>query len=104
MFGYSFLEENKDTLKDVPINGVEATYETVSTGQYPGARPLYIYVKKAHMTAIPGLQAFLNTFAANWNPEGALTKRGMVAAPEDVRKSSAETVKALTVLDGSQLK
>ncbi|ANI77205.1 substrate-binding domain-containing protein [Sphingobium sp. EP60837] len=104
VFGYSFLEENKDTLKDVTINGVEATYETVSTGKYPGARALYIYVKKAHMTAIPGLQAFLNTFASNWNPDGALTKRGMVAAPDDVRKASAETVKSLAVLDGSQLK
>ncbi|WP_298399736.1 substrate-binding domain-containing protein [Sphingobium sp.] len=104
VFGYSFLEENKDTLNDVPINGIQATYETVSTGQYPGARPLYIYVKKAHMTAIPGLQAYLNSFAANWSPDGALTKRGMVAAPEDVRKKSAETVKSLTVLDGSDLK
>lgn len=104
IFGFSFLEENKDTLQDVPINGIQATYETVSTGQYPGARPLYIYVKKAHMQAVPGLQAFLNTFAANWAPDGALTKRGMVAAPEDVRKKSAETVKSLPVLDGSQLK
>ena len=104
VFGYSFLEENKDTLKDVSINGVEATYETVSTGKYPGARPLYIYVKKAHMTAIPGLQAFLNTFSANWDPNGVLTKRGMVAAPDDVRQKNAEAIKSLTVLDGSQLK
>lgn len=104
IFGFSFLEENKDTLKDVPINGIQATYETVSTGQYPGARPLFIYVKKAHIAAVPGLQAYLNTFAANWNPDGVLTKRGMVAAPEDVRKKSAEAVKALTVLDGAQLK
>ncbi len=104
VFGYSFLEENKDTLKDVPINGIEATYETVSTGQYPGARPLYIYVKKAHLQAIPGLQNYLNTFAANWSPDGALTKRGMVAAPDAVRTASAETVKTLAVLDGSALK
>ena len=104
VFGFSYLEENKDTLKDVPINGIQATYETVSTGQYPGARPLFIYVKKAHMTAIPGLQAYLNTFAANWDANGTLTKRGMVAAPDAVRKASAEAVKSLTVLDGSQLK
>lgn len=104
VFGFSYLEENKDTLKDVSINGVEATYETVSTGSYPGARPLFIYVKKAHMQAIPGLQAYLNTFAANWDPNGALTKRGMVAAPEGVRKASAEAVKSLPVLDGSKLK
>ena len=104
IFGYSFLEENKDSLQDVSINGVEANYETVSTGQYPGARPLYIYVKKAHMQAIPGLQAFLNTFAANWGPDGALTKRGMVAAPDDVRKANAAAVTALPVLDGAKLK
>ena len=104
VFGYSFLEENKDTLKDVPINGVEASYETVSTGQYPGARPLYIYVKKAHMQAIPGLQAYLNTFAANWNPDGVLTQRGMVASSEDVRHKNTQIVKSLTVLDGAELK
>lgn len=104
VFGYSFLEENKDTLKDVSINGIQATYETVSTGQYPGARPLYIYVKKAHMAAIPGLQAYLNSFAVNWQPNGVLTRRGMVAAPDDVRKVNAATVKSLTVLDGSVLK
>nr|WP_301287306.1 substrate-binding domain-containing protein [Sphingobium sp. OAS761] len=104
VFGFSFLEENKDTLQDVPINGIQATYETVSTGQYPGARPLYIYVKKAHMTAVPGLQAYLDTFAANWGPDGALTKRGMVASPDEVRKASGETIKSLTVLDGSVLK
>ncbi|SCW41279.1 phosphate ABC transporter substrate-binding protein, PhoT family (TC 3.A.1.7.1) [Sphingobium faniae] len=104
IFGFSFLEENKDTLKDVPVNGVEATYETVSTGQYPGARPLYIYVKKAHMQAVPGLQAYLNAFAANWEPGGPLARRGMVAAPEDVRKASAEAVKSLPVLDVAALK
>ncbi|BAV65790.1 substrate-binding domain-containing protein [Sphingobium cloacae] len=104
IFGFSFLEENKDTLKDVPINGVEATYETVSSGQYPGARPLYIYVKKAHMQAVPGLQAYLNAFAANWDPDGVLTKRGMVASPEDVRKASGEAVKSLPTLDGAALK
>jgi phosphate transport system substrate-binding protein len=104
VFGFSFLEENRATLKDIPIDGIEASYETVSSGQYPGARPLYIYVKKAHMSAIPGLQGYLNTFATNWAPGGALTKRGMVAAPEDIRKANEQTVKALTTLDGAQLK
>ena len=104
VFGFSFLEENKNTLKDVPINGIPATYDTVSTGQYPGARPLYIYVKKAHMQAVPGLQAYLNIFASNWGPGGVLAKRGMVPAPDDVRKANAETVKSLTVLDGADLK
>jgi phosphate transport system substrate-binding protein len=104
IFGYSFLEENRDTLNDIPLSGVEATYDNVSSGTYPGARPLFIYVKKAHVAAIPGLKSYLDTFAANWAPGGMLTKRGMVAASDAVRKASADIVKNLTVLDGSDLK
>ena len=103
IFGYSYLEENKDSLNDVPLNGLQATYETVSSGQYPGARPLFLYVKKAHINAIPGLKAYLEAFASAWEPGGYLTKRGMVASPESVRKSSADAVRNLTVLDGSAL-
>lgn len=104
VFGYSFLEENLDSLRDIPINGIPANYETVSTGSYPGARPLYIYVKKAHMAAIPGLKAYLEAFANGWAPEGYLARRGMVAAPEDVRAHSAEIVKTLSTLDSAELK
>lgn len=104
VFGFSYLEENRATLKDIPLNGVEATYEKVASGEYPGARPLYIYVKKAHLQAIPGLQAYVEEFAKGWEPGGYLTKRGMVAASEEVRTKSAATVKTLSVLDGSELK
>jgi phosphate transport system substrate-binding protein len=104
IFGFSFLEENKDTLNDIALNGVEATYDNVSTGKYPGARPLYIYVKKAHIAAIPGLKAYLEQYVRDWEPNGPLTKRGMVASPDAVRKASAETVKSLAVLDASGLK
>ncbi len=103
VFGFSFLEENLDSLRDIPINGMQATYETVSTGVYPGARPLYIYVKKAHMAAVPGLKTYLDTFAANWGPEGTLARRGMVAAPADVRAKSEQIVKTLATLDGTGL-
>ena len=104
VFGYSYLEENLGKLRDVPLNGIQATYDNVATGTYPGARPLYIYVKKAHMQAIPGLQAYLDTFAKMWDPQGPLAKRGMVAATEAVRKANAEAVKTLPLLDGASLK
>jgi phosphate transport system substrate-binding protein len=104
IFGYSFLEENLDTLRDIPLSGIAATYETVSKGEYPGARPLFVYVKKAHISAIPGLKAYLEEFAKSWEPGGILTKRGMIASPDAVRKASAEAVKTLPVLDGSVLK
>jgi phosphate transport system substrate-binding protein len=104
VFGFSFLEENRDKLKDVSLNGIEASYDTVATGQYPGARPLYIYVKKAHLQAIPGLKGYVEEYVRGWAPGAYLAKRGMVAAPEDVRQKNAEIIKAMTTIDGSGLK
>lgn len=104
VFGFSYLDANRDSLKDVPLNGVEATYETVAGGTYPGARPLYIYVKKAHLAAVPGLKNYVEAFAANWGPDGALARRGMVTAPDDVRKANADVVANLTAMTGDDLK
>lgn len=104
VFGFSYLEENMDKLKDIPLNGVEATYGNVASGTYPGARPLYIYVKKAHLAAVPGLKGFVEAFAANWAPDGMLAKRGMVAAKEDVRARNAAIVSAMTTLTSADLK
>ena len=104
VFGYSFLEENLDKLKDIPLNGIPATYENVASGKYPGARPLYLYVKKAHLQAIPGLRPYLEAFEKGWGPGGYLVKRGMVAAQDDVRQQNAGIVKSLAAVDGSTLK
>ncbi len=103
IFGYSYLEENKDSLNGVPLNGIEPTYETIAQNRYPGSRPLYIYVKKAHLTAIPGLRQFLTTYAAAWDPNGPLVAKGLIAAPADVRARSAKIIKDETPLDSSKL-
>ncbi len=104
IFGYSYLEENIDNLNGVPLSGIAPTYETIAQNQYPGSRPLYIYVKKAHLAAIPGLQKFLDEYVTAWNPGGPLTAKGLIASPPDVRTSSAAIVKASTLLDPSKLK
>ena len=103
IFGYSYLEQNKDKLNGVPLNGVEPTYETIARGAYPGSRPLYLYVKAAHLTAIKGLREFLALYAKSWDPNGPLVAKGLIAAPEDVRKQSAEIVKKETLLNPSKL-
>jgi phosphate transport system substrate-binding protein len=104
IFGFSFLEENMDKLQDLPMGGVAATYETISNFTYPGARPLYIYVKAAHLKAIKGLQDYVNAFAAQWGPDGIMKAKGMVMAPENVRTANAEVVKSMKLMDPSQLK
>lgn len=104
IFGFSYLEENRDRLKGLLMSGVNPTYETITDFSYPGARPLYIYVKKAHLKAIPGLQAYVNEWSKLWSKGGVLAKAGMVIAPDDVLTASAKAASELPVLDGAQLK
>jgi phosphate transport system substrate-binding protein len=104
IFGFSFLEENVDKLKGVPMSGVAPTYATISDFSYPGARPLYIYVKKAHLGPIKGLKEYMAEWPKAWGADGALKAKGMVIAPEDVRARNAEVISQLTVMDGSGLK
>jgi phosphate transport system substrate-binding protein len=104
IFGYSFLEENTDKLKGIPMSGVEPTYATISDFSYPGARPLYIYVKKAHLNAIKGLADYVAEWTKSWGPDGYLKAKGMVIAPEDVRARSADIAAKMTVMDPSGLK
>ena len=103
VFGYSYLQENAASLNGVPINGVEPTYETIAAGTYPGSRPLFLYVKKAHLSAIPGLQKFLDAYAAGWAPGGPLVKRGLIAAPQAVRDASAKIIEGGTTMSGTGL-
>jgi phosphate transport system substrate-binding protein len=104
IFGFSFLEENADKVKAIPMNGVMPTFATVADFSYPGARPLYLYVKAAHVKAIKGIDSFLAEFAKSWGPDGVLKNKGMVVAPDDVRTKNAEVVKTMTLMDASGLK
>ncbi len=102
VFGYSYLEENIDRVHGLTVNGVEPTYENISSFAYPGARPLYVYVKNEHVDAIPGLREFLATWAESWGVGGPLAQIGLVASPDDVmaRNNAAVTeLPALTAAD-----
>ncbi|MBB4152798.1 phosphate transport system substrate-binding protein [Sphingomonas jinjuensis] len=103
MFGYSYLEENRGAVTGLPVAGVSPSYEAIARGDYPGARPLYIYVKKAHLRAVPGLRAFLRLYAASWGPGGPLVRRGLIAGSADSRARAATIVAAETPLDPRSL-
>lgn len=104
VFGFSYLEENSDKLKGLAMNGVTPTYDTIANFEYPGARPLYIYVKSAHLDAIRGLKEFVAEWAKSWDRGGLLAKQGMVVAPDAVRAANVKASTDLTALDASQLK
>jgi len=84
VFGLSFYENNTDRLQVGTMNGVQPTTETISTGEYPVSRPLYFYIKAAHLDVIPGLQEFVDFFVSDdiAGPFGPLAAYGLVADPE----------------------
>jgi phosphate transport system substrate-binding protein len=104
VFGYSYLEENLDKVQGLSINGVEPTYDNIASGQYPGARAMFIYVKNAHLDAIRGLREFVGQWAKSWGRDGPLTAIGLVANPDDVAARSQAAATGFTALDASELK
>jgi phosphate transport system substrate-binding protein len=104
VFGFSYLEENADKVQGLAMNGVDPTYENIATFKYPGARPLYIYVKNAHLDAIRGLREFVGEWAKSWGKDGPLTAIGLVANPDDVAASSRAAATEFPALSASELK
>jgi phosphate transport system substrate-binding protein len=84
VFGLSFLLNNTSTLYAATINGVTASSETVASGEYPISRPLYFYVKTAHLDVIPGLREYIEFFLSDdiAGPGGPLAEYGLVPDPE----------------------
>ncbi len=104
VFGFSYLEENADKLNGLTMGGIVPTYDSIADFSYPGARPLYIYVKAAHFDAIKGLKEFVAEWAKSWSRGGLLAKQGMVVSPDDVQAKNATIASEMTVLDPATLK
>lgn len=106
IFGYSYLEENVNRLKGLQINGVTPTYEAISSFKYPGARPLYIYIKNAHAGAIPAVRAYAAEFTKEsaFGPGGYLRKSGLIASPNGIRARSQQAARGLKPLNLASLK
>ena len=106
IFGYSYLEENLGRLKGLQINGVNPTYEAISSFKYPGARPLYIYIKNAHAGAIPAVRAYAAEFTKEsaFGPNGYLKQAGLISAPNNIRARSQQAARTLGALNLASLK
>ncbi|WP_093666118.1 substrate-binding domain-containing protein [Sphingomonas gellani] len=103
VFGFSYLAENADSLAGVPINGIAPDRPSIATGRYPGARPLFLYVKKAHLDAVPGLHAFLDLYARSWGKGGPLARHGLIPAPAAVQARGVAALRGETLLNPAEL-
>ena len=98
IFGYSFLDQNADKIQGLKIGGVEPTYDSIASGDYPISRSIFFYVKNAHAGTIPGMKEYVTEFTSDkaWGPEGYLADKGLIALPDDQREAMAKSAQALT--------
>jgi phosphate transport system substrate-binding protein len=84
VFGLSFYENNTDKLRVATMDGIVPSTESIAKGEYPVSRPLYFYVKKAHIGVIPGLKEYIEFFVSDEmaGPDGPLAEYGLVSDPE----------------------
>ena len=96
VFGLSFYENNTDKLQVATVNGVVPSTASVASAEYPVSRPLFFYVKKAHIGVIPGLKEFAAFFVSDdmAGPDGPLAAYGLVSDPELAKTQAAVDAEA----------
>jgi phosphate transport system substrate-binding protein len=100
IFGFSFLDQNTDKIQGAIVEGNPPTFENIASGKYPLSRPLFFYVKKAHVGVIPGIKEYLAEFSSEkaWGKDGYLSEKGLIPMPDAERKQVAENVRAMKTL------
>jgi phosphate transport system substrate-binding protein len=100
IFGFSFLEENGDKVQGAEVDGVAPSFDTISSGDYPVSRPLYFYVKAAHVGKIPGIQEYATEFVSNkaMGEDGYLPEKGLIPLNDDELSQVQSDVKSLKKL------
>ena len=100
IFGFSFLEENLDKIQGETIDGVPPNFENIASGKYPVSRPLFFYVKKAHVAVIPGMKEYIAEFTSEKaaGNEGYLADKGLIPLPPAERKQVAADANSLKTM------
>ncbi|WP_028489463.1 substrate-binding domain-containing protein [Thiothrix lacustris] len=106
IFGYSFMDQNRDSLKAASIDGVDISYDAIANGSYKLSRPLYFYVKNSHVDQIKGIKEYMAEFASDaaLNADGYLADKGLVALPAAEKSASIAAAAALTPVSVNALK
>ncbi len=89
VFGYSFLDENRDKIAAATIGGVAAEPAKISSGEYPVSRSLFFYVKNSHLDQVAGLKDYVSLCLKEKmiGPKGLLKPLGLIPLPEEQRQA-----------------
>ena len=104
VFGFSFLDQNADKVQGAQIEAIEPTFESIADKSYPISRPLYFYVKKAHVGVVPGMMGYLKEFTNEraWGEDGYLAEKGMIPLPTKMRMDMASNTISLVPMTGKE--
>ena len=86
--GFAFYEQNTDAVRALQVEAeegagcVEPTYETISGGEYPIARDLYVYVNAAKAEENPALAAYIDFYLSE-DGLATVSEVGYVDLPEE---------------------
>lgn len=100
IFGFSFLDQNRDKIKGAKVEGVAPEFEAIASGGYPVSRPLFFYVKKAHVGVIPGIKEYIAEFTSTkaMGQDGYLAERGLIPLPKAEYAKVVSDVKTMTAM------
>ena len=98
VFGFSFLDQNQDSLQGTVIEGVEPTFENIASEAYPVSRSMYFYIKHAHVDVIPGVLDYAREFVSAQGPDGYLVDLGMIPVSEDLQQENFDAIENLPAL------
>ena len=104
IFGFSYLDQNSDTLQGAVISGTAPTFDNIASDNYSVSRALFFYVKHQHMGVIPGVADYMNEWTKHWDEDGILAESGMIPMPTEERASYAAAMKDLPLLTADMLK
>jgi len=100
IFGFSFLEENRDKVQGSIVEGTQPTFDSIASGDYPVSRSLYFYVKNEHVGVVPGIKEYVAEFVAEKavGPEGYAIDKGLIPLPDADREAMRENALNLAPL------
>ncbi len=92
IFGFSFLDQNSETVQGSHVDGKQPTFESIIAHEYHISRPLFVYVKTQNFGQVPGLKEFITELASDkaLGDEGYMTFKGLIPLPEVDRNAVRE--------------
>jgi len=103
IFGFSYLDQNSDTLQGSKLDGVAPSFDAIADGSYKASRALFMYVKHQHIGVVPGITEYMTEWTKHWDEDGILADAGMIPLPTAEREEMATRMTTLPVLTADAL-